>query len=188
MAFKVKLKNVRLSFPDLFEARQFEGKGPFRFGASFLIEPGSDNDKAVEAAILAAAAETWTKPERAKAVLESIRGNKQQYCYTKGDTKDFEGYAGMLVLSAKRKQEAGRPVVLGADLSPLTAADGKPYAGCYVDATVELWGQEGKHQGMRCGLLGVQFRRDGDAFSGAGKGKVEDFDDLSEGADADALV
>ena len=32
------LQNVRLSFPDLYKARQFKGEGKARFSASFLIE------------------------------------------------------------------------------------------------------------------------------------------------------
>ena len=52
---KLKLKNVRLSFPDLFEAKDFEaGDGKARYSASFLVEPGSDNDKAIEAALVEA--------------------------------------------------------------------------------------------------------------------------------------
>lgn len=183
---KVKLVDVRLSFPDLWEATQYEGKGAFRYNASFLIEPGSDNDKKVQAAIQETAEETWKG--KASAILESIRGNSNKYCYVKGDVKDYEGYAGMLVLASHRKQEAGRPMVIDGQRNPLTAADGKPYSGCYVDATVELWAQDGTHSGMRCGLLGVQFRRDGDAFSGAGAAKIDDFDDLGDGAHEESLV
>lgn len=183
---KVKLNDVRLSFPDLWEATQYEGAGAFRYNASFLIEPGSANDKAVQAAILEAATEKWGK--KAAATLESIKGNSNKFCYSKGDAKEYEGYAGMLVLSAHRKQDAGRPMVIDQSKNPLVAADGKPYAGCYVNATVDLWAQEGTHSGMRCGLLGVQFLRDGDAFSGAGAAKIDDFDDLGDGAGADSLV
>lgn len=197
---KVKLKDVRLSFPDLWVPTQYEGKGAFRYNASFLIEPGSANDIAVQEAIIAAATETYQK--KATAVLESIRGNSNKFCYMKGDSKDYEGYAGMMVLASHRKQENGAPMVLGRDIDPelglgedgrpqlrrLKASDGKPYAGCYVNATADIYGQDGTHPGIRCGLLGVQFSRDGDAFSGAGRGDPADFEDLGEGADAESLV
>jgi hypothetical protein len=183
---KVSLKKVRLSFPDLFVAKQYEGKGDFKYAASFLIEPGSDNDKAVQAAIKAVAVEKWGK--RVDAVLESIRGSKQQYCYLKGDSKEYEGYAGMLVLSAKRKQKDGRPLVIDQAKNPLNESDGKPYAGCYVNATVDIWAQDGTHTGIRGGLLGVQFHSDGDAFSGGAVANPDDFEALDAGADAAALV
>ena len=183
---KVMLKQVRLSFPDLFVAKQYEGKGDFKYSASFLIEPGSDNDKAIQAALKAAAVEKFGK--RTDAVLESIRGSKQQYCYLKGDIKEYEGYQGMLVLSAKRKQKDGRPYVIDQKKTPLNEADGKPYAGCYVNASVDIWAQDGQHTGMRAGLLGVQFHSDGDAFSGGAVANPDDFNEIADGADAAALV
>lgn len=183
---KVKLVDVRLSFPDLFEATQYQGAGKFRYNASFLIVPGSENDKKVQAAIKVAALEVW--PKKADAMIESFKGNSNKYCYVKGDTKEYEGYKGMLVLASHRQKDAGRPAVFDQRKNPLGPEDGKPYAGCYVNATVELWAQDGKNPGIRCGLLGVQFARDGDAFSGAGSGSPDDFDDLGEGADAESLV
>ena len=37
---KVFITNARLSFPDLFEAVQFDGKGPFNYGCQLLIPEG----------------------------------------------------------------------------------------------------------------------------------------------------
>ena len=45
------IKNVRLAFPDVREAVQFQGTGPFNYKATFLVPPGSDADKAILAAI-----------------------------------------------------------------------------------------------------------------------------------------
>ena len=42
----------------------------------------------------------------------------------------------MLFVSARN---ALRPLVVDVDKSPLTAQDGKPYSGCYVNASLELW-------------------------------------------------
>lgn len=183
---KIKLNNVRLSFPDLWVAKDYKGDKKFRYSASFLIQPGSENDKRVQEAILAVANEKFGK--RAPTVLEAVKGSKQQYCYLKGDLKEYEGYAGMLVLSAKRKQQDGRPLVIDQAKNPLQESDGKPYAGCYVNATVDVWAQDGTNTGIRCGLLGVQFHADGDAFSGGSVADPDDFEALAEGADAAALV
>lgn len=52
MTQKIKLAGVRLSFPDLFKAVEFKtGDGKPRFNASFLVDPGSENDKKIKAAI-----------------------------------------------------------------------------------------------------------------------------------------
>lgn len=181
---KVKLINARLAFPDLFEATQYEGQGKFRYNATFLIVPGSANDIAVQKAIQETGLEYYEK--KWKAQYESIKGNPQKFCYQPGDAKEYDGYQGLMVLSAHRQQTDGRVVVIDADKSPLTAADGKPYGGCYVNATVGFFGY--KQGGIGAGLTAVQFAKHGDAFSGAGTGRLEDFDSLEEGADAESLV
>ena len=50
----------------------------------------------------------------------------------------------------------------------LTAASGRPYPGCYVNASVRLWVQNndfGKR--VNCALAAVQFASDGTAFGDA---------------------
>jgi len=78
--------------------------------------------------------------------------------------------------------------VVDRDRTPLVAADGKPYAGCYVTAIVELWPQDNQYgRRINATLSGVQFERDGDAFGGSAPASADDFDDLSSGA-ADDLI
>jgi hypothetical protein len=185
---KIKLNHVRLSFPDIFEAVQYEGKGAFRFNATFLIEPGSENDKLILAAIDRAATEKFGKKKAA--VLKSIENNANKYCYLDGDLKEYQGYEGMKYLSTHRKQEQGRPGVYNRDKSPVTAEDGIVYAGCYVNASVEIYAQDGTYAGVRAGLVAVQFSADGDSFSGGSQSNPDDFDDLGapEETDESALV
>lgn len=179
---RIKLNNVRISFcQSLFTAAQYQGKGAFRHSAAFLIVPGSENDKKIKEAIIAAAALTWDK--KATATLKSIEGNSNKYCYMSGDLKEFDGYAGMMALGSHRKQEDGPPLVLDKDKSPLGPNSGKPYGGCYVNASIDIYAQAGENPGIRCGLMGVQFFADGDSFGGAGKAEADDFDDLSTDAD-----
>lgn len=188
---KVKLNDVRISFcHSLFKAEDYQGNKKMRHSASFLIVPGSANDKAIQAAIKAEALDTYGK--RADAVLESVRGQNNKFCYTKGDLKadKYEGYEGMLVLSAHRKEEQGPPGVFGNTAGPdgkparLTVNDGKPYAGCYVNATVDIYAQKEPNVGIRCGLIAVQFWRDGDAFASGSVANPDDFETLAEGADS----
>jgi hypothetical protein len=76
--------------------------------------------------------------------------------------------------------------VVDRDRTPLTASDGKPYAGCFVNAVVELWAQDNQYgKRINASLGGVQFAADGDAFGGGGvRTEADDFDDLS----VDAMV
>lgn len=184
----IKLNNVRLSFPDLFEAKEFEGSGKSRFGAAFLMEPGSPNVKLIESELERVAREKWPKDWQRKVEQFRAAGNAK-CCLWNGNDKDYEGYPGMMVLSAHRPEKQGRPLVIDQLRNPLQPADGKPYAGCYVNALVEFWAQDDpKYPGLRCTLQGVQFARDGDAFSGATVAKPEDFDTVEEGATADDLA
>lgn len=189
---KLKLENVRLSFPVLFTPTAFEEGGKKRYDATFLIEKGSANDKAIVAAIEAAAAEAW--PKKAQAMIDSFKGNSNKYCYLDGDTQEYDGYAGMMYLATHRGESDGAPAVKGADIDPATGkvrdlkeADGIPYAGCYVHAVVEVWAQSNKYPGIRCSLIGVQFVGDGDSFSGAGRASDDDFEAITEGISASDL-
>jgi hypothetical protein len=193
----VQLKDVRLSFPDLFEAKQFEGQGPFSYRAAFL-QPENQKvylqqpDKSWKPAkmadiINAVAAEHWKA--KAAQILKTLTDNPQKICWYDGNQKSYDGYADHFVLSASRGQDKGRPLVLDADKTPLTEKDGKPYAGCYVNATVEIWPQDNKYgKGIRATLRGVQFVRDGDAFSAGTPVSDDEFESIDAPETEDELT
>lgn len=190
---KVKLQNVRLSFPDLFEAVQFEGKGPFKYRASFLIEPNSPAHKALLAAQEAVLKEEFK--DKWQAVLNTANDDSKLRFIGKGDNKAYDGYAGMLYVTATRAKDKGRPGIYdknpGTKEQPnyLTATDGKPYAGCYVNAVIELWPQNNNYgKTCRANLLSVQFAKDGDAFgAGTAIASADEFEDLSDTGDGDLV-
>lgn len=186
MGTVVQLKHVRIAFiDDLFEPAQYEGQGDFRHTATFIVEPGSENDKAIQAAIKAEATALWGK--KADAFLEDMRTNKNKFSYIK-NKKDksgevYEGFENMYALSSVRKAKDGAPLFLHKVKDPatgkaqrLTGKEGVIYAGCYVNAKVEMWAQSGTYSGMRCGLLGVQFDDHGDSFGGASRPTDDGFD------------
>ncbi len=181
---QVKLKRVRLSFPDLWVPVEFKpGDGKPRFNATFLIEPGSDNDKAIQAAIKEAAKETFGA--KADAILKSLAGNSNKYAYLDGNTKEYDGYEGMMYLACHAK---ARPYICDRDPTVILPADsGRPYAGCYVNATVDIYAQKGENQGIRASFTGVQFAADGDAFSAGKPATANDFETLAEGAGEDLM-
>lgn len=176
---KVKLNNVRLAFPQLFEAKTVNGEGEPAFSASLLIDPADPQIKALNAAIDAVAKEKWAA--KAEAILKTMRATDKT-CLHDGDLKDqYAGFEGMLYVSARSKT---RPLVIDVNKAPLTAKDGKPYAGCYVNASIELWAQDNNYgKRVNASLRGIQFLRDGDAFAGGAPASEDEFDDLSVAED-----
>jgi hypothetical protein len=187
---KVTIKNVRIAFCNsLFEAKTVNGEGDPRHSAAFVIEPASENAKALTSGMIAAAKEKWGA--KAEAILKDLK-TKGRTCYTEGPKTNgngevYDGFEDMHSLHASNK---ARPLVLDRDKSPLSAADGKPYGGCYVNASLELWAQDNQFgKRINATLKGVQFVKDGDAFGGGAPASPDDFDDLGvENEEAEPLA
>jgi hypothetical protein len=181
---KVKLENVRLAFPSLFEAKTVNGEGEPAFSASFLMALNHPAVKALREAFDVIGKDKWgAKWPNVKKEIEA----KDRFALHDGDTKaDYSGFEGQLFVSSRNKS---RPLVIDRDKSPLTAADGRPYAGCYVHASIELWAQDNNYgKRINASLRGVQFYKDGDAFAGGGAASDDEFDDVEQEATADDLV
>lgn len=102
-------------------------------------------------------------------------------CLKDGNDKpDLDGYGdGTFYLTASRET---RPAVVGKDPSvPLSKDDNVLYAGCYVNAVVQIWVQDNPYgKAVNAELLAVQFVKDGDSF-GAGPVNAEDeFDNIED--------
>jgi len=161
---KVKLTNVRLVFPVLFEARTVNGEGKPAFSASFLLDPADPQVKALNQAIEQVAKDKWGA--RAGHILKQMLAQDKVALHD-GDLKtNYDCFPGNLYVSAR---SATRPPVIDKDKRPLTEKDGKPYAGCFVNASIELWPQDNNYgKRVNASLRGVQFFRDGDSFAGGG--------------------
>lgn len=181
---KLKLENVRLAFPALFEPKTVNGEGKPAFSAALLIDPVDPQVKALNAAIESVAKDKWGA--KAEAILKTMRATDKVALHD-GDLKSaYDGFPGNLYVSARAYT---RPLVIDKDKSPLAEQDGKPYAGCYVNASIELWAQDNNYgKRVNASLRGIQFFRDGDAFAGGGAASEEEFDEISEGATAGDLV
>lgn len=167
------LKNVRLSYPDLFEPKAFE-EGTPRYGAQFLTDEGDANDKLIRKTIAEAIAEAFPDAKHAASFKKKVEGQKGQFCYRDGDTVVYDSHQGHWFLAAHRGEDKGPPAIVDNKADPatgkpavLTAASGRIYSGCYVNAKVEIWVQSGKYTGVRATLLAVQFAADGEAFAGS---------------------
>ncbi len=183
----VTIHNVRLSYSDaLFVAKQGRDKagnptGVAAYGCVFLLDKvvnKEDIAKLTAAAILTKKEKWQDKPVNLTG--KSIRD---------GDEKEAtDGYGPSIVfISARHTPRNGsKPRVVDQKFSVLTAEDGRPYAGCYVDAIVRCWPQDndfGKR--LNWDLKTVQFRRHGKPF---GTPAIDPKKYLSELPDDDSQV
>lgn len=169
---KIKLENVRLAFPQLFEAKSVNGEGDPAFSATFIIPPEHPVTQTLRDGFEVVGKDKWSgKWATVKKEIEA----KDRTALHDGDTKaGYAGFEGNLFVSARNKS---RPTVVDRDRSPLVSADGRPYSGCYVNALIELWAQDNAYgKRINASLRGVQFIRDGDAFLGGGAASEDEFD------------
>ena len=173
---KVHLKDVRISFANIFDAKQVQGQGDAKFSASFIFAKTSPVVAELKTAISAAATEKWGA--KAGEVLKALQAS-DKLCLHDGDAKsDNDGYVGNFFVNASNKT---RPLVIGPQREPLVAADGKPYSGCYVNAIVEIWPQDNQFgKRVNASLLGVQFLRDGERLAGGGVAAADDFEAIPQ--------
>lgn len=175
---QIKLHNVRLAFPNLHTPRTINGEGAPAYSGSFIMEPDHPSEQELKDGMETVGREKWgAKWPTIKKELES----KDRTALHNGDSKaSYQGFSGNTYVSAR---STTRPLVIDRDKTPLTANDNKPYSGCYVNAHLDIWAMDNQYGRRICASLrGVQFVKDGDAFSGGGSASVDDFDSI-EGDD-----
>ena len=169
---KIILKNVRVSFPSLFKKGSFNGEET-KYEATFLLNKEEHADSITE-----------IKAQIADLVKSNLKGSKvpaDKICLRDGDEVEYDGYAGCFSIKCSTKK---RPIVIDRDRSPLTEDDGKPYGGCYVNASIDLWVQNNAYgKRINSTLLAVQFAKDGEPFADGSTGDINDFDMITDDDD-----
>lgn len=190
----IKIKNVRLSYPNLFEAKSGPEGGEAKFNASFLLDKDTNAAEIgeMQEAILTVAKGQWgdsnVKWANGKLLL-NVKGKGQQIktCLRDGSEKsETAGYGeGIMFFSASNKMQP--PVV---DKNPhikLEKGSPRPYAGCYVNAAIRLWAQDNQFgKRVNAQLQAVQFAADGESFGDAPIDPATTFETL-EGAGDNAF-
>ena len=181
---RFRIDNVRVDWPNLFKGEQFQGTGKFRCGATLIVDGAHPQLPQINAAIQDAAQAKWK--DKAAQTLKAARA-KDNVCLRDGDlkVKAPEGYAGNWVLSANCKggdteAECDKPTVYDAQRNKVSDSRDNPiYRGCYVNALVEFYADSRFGDGIFAKLVGIQFRKDGDAF-GSAPARDDDFEDVAE--------
>jgi hypothetical protein len=132
------LSDVRTSYFYGFEP--YKGDNGDSYCSHFLMAPDHPGVALIKAAQRRAATAMWK--DGAEAMLQAL-AKQDRLCLHDGDTSKpgVDGYKGMLFVSGNSKK---RFTIVDGDRSPLTAADGRPYSGCYVNAIVQVWAQQNK--------------------------------------------
>lgn len=173
---KIKLNNVRISFPSVFRKATFSGEET-KFEATFLL---NKKDQADQIENLEEQIDDLLKEK-----LKGIKLKADKICLKDGDDIDYAGYAGNMSIKAS---SAKRPLVVDRDRSQLSEEDGRIYAGCYVNAMIELWAQNNQYgKRINANLLGVQFIKDGEPFADGVAASVDDFDVFDDLDDDDFM-
>lgn len=180
---RVLLKNARLAFPQLFEPRIDPDSGRKSYGAAFIIPPDHPQIEEIHNAMDAAGKAKWAdKWPAQKKVLEK----QDRLALHDGDIKaKYAGYEGNLYINANSSEDSP-PTVVDRARNLIGRNSGVIYPGCYVNVSLEFWAQKDHPKGgsrVNAQLRGVQFFKDGEAFSAGRPANTEEFEDMSDGSD-----
>lgn len=201
---RVKVNNARLSFPHLFEPQEQEGdNGDTRktFNCVLMI-PKEDNPhletfkKRMKVGFAAAKKQAWGDDTDSHPKIP-----QSMTCYKDGDNDDHfttprDEYAGYYIVSTSSPVTRPPKIVTnrkGSDDKWIMAEPGQkgaPYAGCYVNAVIDLYGQKKNPakkmpNRVNASISIVQFLRDGEPFSAAAADPDDLLDDDDVGYEGD---
>ena len=183
-SIKVRLDNVRLSYPSLFIPTEYRNKWAYR--ANFILDKTTHKDLIKQ-----------IQDNEITLLTESdhdiVQKPIQYMALRDGDIEreGKDGYENSMYIAAKKSTETCKkmPAYCTRSRATVTTDDGLFYAGCYVNAIIEIC------FGMTdCVLFtklkAIQFFKDGDTFGGTAikldkDGKIGEFDDFEEDDDFD---
>ena len=178
---RITIKDVRIAYAQgIFEARAAKPGDKAKYGAAFIFGRDHPALKELSVAVVKAAMARWG--DKTDDTLKQLKAADRLPVHS-GDAKaSSAGYAGNFYLNAGNLI---RPLVLDSNKAPLTAADGRPYSGCYVNAILEVWAQDNQHgKRVNASLLGVQFVRDGERLAGGSVASADDFEPIPGATEA----
>ncbi len=176
----LKLKDVRLAFTqNLFVPGSYKnepGKKK-KFSSKFLIRKDHPQIGDIKQELMRLATLEWK--DKTEQVIKELKA-ENKICLYDGDIKSYDGYAGHYYISASSET---KPLYLranpGTKENPnlITEESGELYSGCFVVAHISFWTQNNSFgKRINANLLGVQFYRPGEAFSGGGTASVNEFE------------
>ncbi len=172
----IKMKNVRLSFPNFWRPKAFEKGREETFQATFLLDP-SDAEHAAYIKTIHKAFKAITT--EAFGGWDDVPPSKR--CFGLADKhrkkREYDGYKGMFYISTGN---TNRPTIVDRKRQDVEESDGLFYAGCYVNTNVTLWSYDHPKggKGVASNLRIVQFFKDGEPFGNAPAKADEELEDV----------
>lgn len=194
MGIKVNLKNVRIGWVNVFEKAKdsTNDKGDVvkgKFQLTCYLDKNDPQITRLDSAILAELTEKLKSEKAAEKWMDRNYGfgNHADKCCVRDleeRDKPIEGLEEGLYFKATSHK---RPVIMtslgekqierGLTLDGDDIEGQEVYAGCYANVSVEFYWYD-NYKTLLANILGVRFRKDGDAFGGAGE--TADENDLSD--------
>lgn len=171
---RLMIKNVRCNFPKLYVAEEFKGKKNYSIG--LMIPTGSPIIEQIEKAAKESIGAQY--PGKIEAMFKRFKGSRNTWPIRELDDDTF-------IVSPKRKEENGAPIVMDQKKNLLPADSGLPYAGCWVNASVDVFCYNKEGGGVTMYLNGVQLVKEDAPLSGvvpatACKDDFDAIDDMPE--------
>jgi hypothetical protein len=169
MSKSIKLKNVKLSFPSVFEHGVYGGESTGKYEATFLL-PKSD-EKTYKAIM---------------AEIEAVKGKTKipsdKICIKDGDETDDEFAQGCWIIKTANKN---RPTLVDRERNIVSKEDNEVnpmfFGGATVNAVIGVWKQDNAYgKRINGNLSGIQYVSgdiNEDGFTDTGVASVDDFDD-----------
>lgn len=161
MATKLVLKNVRLSYPNLFKPKAFKDQDP-KYSATFIVRKDDPQVDKILAAVI-----TEAKDKFGSKIKDRLPSSYHNPLKDGDDVADEHPELEGCYYIRTSSQSA--PTVLDRAKRHLPAEDEKIYAGCYVNASINIAPFDAEvNKGVTAYLNGVQFYMDGERFGGGG--------------------
>lgn len=180
----VTLADMIIGFePDLFVAKARMGDNA-AFAAKFAVDLGGDNEKKIEAAMLAAATDKWK--DAAPGILAKLKAERKVAFSPEApldkDGKPYGAFKGKGALSTRNAPNK-KPTLFNHGGDEILIDEDQFYAGARVHASVEFWAQDSTEYGRRinCNIRAVKQFKDGERLGGSGPATADEFAGLPTG-------
>lgn len=181
---KVILRNVRLSYANIWEPRE-DQSGNLKYSVACLI-PKSDKKTitAVNKAIEAAKVAGKTKLANKKGLIPKDIKTPLRDADEEDDKMDDEVYAGHCFINANSNR---KPQIVDKRKERIEDQD-EVYSGCYANVSVNFFAYNTNGNiGIGCGLGNIQKVKDGERLGG-GSTADEDFDEIEDDEDDEEFL
>lgn len=176
---KITTPPFRVSFPEVFEARSFQGSDP-KFSIQMLFPKETTDMSVMKSEVKRLAQEKFGK-KRPKGFTDPIKDGDE---LTDSEDEEIESTKGFWVVRAASKRKPG---IIDKDKNLITAEEADEfYPGCWARATLNAFAYDTKgNKGVSFGLNNIQKLKDDEPF-GNRTAPEDDFDDDDDSDDNEA--